>query len=92
MPLREIQIAESLGVSRQVVRSALTVLEQKGLVTRVKNKGAHVTKYSYQEMMDLYDIREVLTTLSYQLAARRAPVGAWAELTELFGKEMASRG
>ena len=86
--LREIEFAESLGVSRQVVRSAFTILEQKGLVSRIPNRGAYVASYSYQEMMDLYDIRESLTILTYQLAARRAPEGAWADMADRFGEAM----
>lgn len=86
--LREIEFAESLGVSRQVVRSAFTILEQKGLVSRIPNRGAYVASYSYQEMLDLYDIRESLTILTYQLAARRAPEGAWADMVELFDEAM----
>ena len=86
--LREIEFAESLRVSRQVVRSAFTILEQKGLVSRIPNRGAYVASYSYQEMMDLYDIRESLTILTYQLAARRAPEGAWVDMMDLFGEAM----
>ncbi len=86
--LREIEFADSLGVSRQVVRSAFTILEEKGLVSRIPNRGAYVASYSYQEMMDLYDIRESLTILTYQLAARRAPDGAWADMADLFGEAM----
>lgn len=86
--LREIEFAETLGASRQAVREAFTVLEQKGLVSRIPNRGAYVASYDYQEMMDLYDIRESLTILTYQLAARRAPEGAWAEISDLFGEPL----
>lgn len=86
--LREVELSQSLGVSRQSIRDAFTVLEVKGLVTRIRNRGAYVTKYDYQDVMDIYDLREALTALTYQLAARRAPEGAWDEMVELFGESM----
>lgn len=88
--LRELELAKNLDVSRQVIRDAFTILQQRGLVVRIPNRGAFVARYSYHEMMDLYDIRESLTILSYKLAARRAPDGAWADLTIRFGKPMES--
>ena len=86
--LRERQLADEFGVSRQVIRDAFTVLELKRLVTRIKNSGAFVAKYNYQDVMDIFDIREPLTTLTYQLAARRAPDGAWDVIDEVFGAPM----
>ena len=86
--LREIELADGFDVSRQTIRDAFTVLELKGLVTRIQNRGAFVARYDFQNVMDIFDIRESLSTLTYQLAARRAPEGAWAELVELFGSDM----
>ncbi len=86
--LRERQLADEFGVSRQVVRDAFVVLELKRLVTRIERRGAFVAKYDFQDVMDLFDIREPLTTLTYQLAARRAPEGAWDEIAETFGAQM----
>lgn len=86
--LREIEFSHSFDVSRQTIRDAFTVLELKGLVTRIQNRGAFVATYDYQDVMDIFDIREPLTTLTYQLAARRAPDGAWAEMAKIFGKGM----
>ena len=41
-PLREVALAESLGVSRPTVREALTVLVAEGLATREPNRGVAV--------------------------------------------------
>ena len=41
-PLREVALAESLGVSRSTVREALGMLVAEGLAVRVPNKGTAV--------------------------------------------------
>lgn len=82
--------ARDFDVSRPVIRSAFSVLEQRGLVVRIRNRGAYVAKYDFNQILDLWDIREVLTVFSYQLAARNAPDGGWDSMIEKFGAEMES--
>ena len=82
--------AREFGVSRAVIRSAFSILEQRGLVERIKNRGAYVAKYDFEQIMQLWDIREVLTTLGYQLAARSAPDHGWGGMLERFGAAMDS--
>ncbi|MGH3361697.1 MAG: GntR family transcriptional regulator, partial [Nocardioides sp.] len=43
-PLRELALADSLGVSRSTVREALGVLVSDGIVTREPNRGVSVSK------------------------------------------------
>jgi len=62
-PLREVNLAESLGVSRGPVREALQRLEEKGLVTIVKNCGAYVRTLTLQEADQIYEIRTALEFL-----------------------------
>ena len=86
--LVEQEFARDFGVSRPVIRSAFAVLEQRGLVNRIKNRGAYVAKYDFDQILRLWEIREVLTTMGYQLAARRAPAGGWDGMIEKFGPAM----
>ena len=88
--LVELDHAREFDVSRPVIRSAFSVLEQRGLLSRIKNRGAYVAKYDFDQIMQLWDIRQVLTTLGYQLAARRAPDHAWDGMIERFGAAMES--
>lgn len=88
--LVEQDLAQDFGVSRPVIRSAFLILEQRGLIDRVKNRGAYVATYDFDQIMNLYDISEVLTTLGYQLAARNAPDGSWDDMIEKFGTPMAA--
>ena len=61
--LRQEDIAEEFGASRQPVRDALKTLESDGLVTLIVNSGAWVSKLSEEECIDAYQIRERLEPL-----------------------------
>jgi DNA-binding GntR family transcriptional regulator len=59
-PLREVALAESLGVARSTVREALGVLVAEGLADRVPNKGTAVHDLSAEEIRDVCRARAVL--------------------------------
>lgn len=59
-PLREVAIAEQLGVARSTVREALTQLTGEGLVTRKPNRGVAVTSYDRGQVHDLVGARLVV--------------------------------
>lgn len=59
-PLREIAIAESLGVSRPTVREALTMLVAEGLATREPNRGVSVATPEAASVRDICRARRVL--------------------------------
>ena len=68
--LRETELAAAFGVSRATVREALRLLEQRGLVTILPQRGAHVTRLSAQELNDLYEVRASLLATGSGLAAQ----------------------
>lgn len=68
-PLREIALAESLGVSRPTVREALTVLVAEGLATREPHRGVSVATPRADSVRDVCRARWVL---------EGAGVRAWA--------------
>ncbi len=68
-PLREATLAEQLGVSKTPVREALTRLEQEGLVVTTSFKGAVVTGYSRQDLLEIYELRELLENAAARTAA-----------------------
>lgn len=72
-PLREVALAESLGVSRSTVREALSLLVSEGLADRVPNKGTAVHELSAEEIRDVCRARAVLET---------AGVRRWDEASE----------
>ena len=68
--LREQVIAEELGVSRTPVREALRRLESDGLVISEPRFGMVIRDLSYAEVVELYEIREVLERTAAQMSAR----------------------
>ncbi|HEY3014564.1 MAG TPA: GntR family transcriptional regulator [Nocardioides sp.] len=59
-PLREVAIAESLGVSRSTVREALGLLVAEGIATRSPNRGVHVASPDPDSVRDVCRARAVL--------------------------------
>jgi DNA-binding GntR family transcriptional regulator len=73
-PLREVALAEALGVSRSTVREALGVLVAEGLADRVTNKGTQVRRLDPDQVRDVCLARVVIET---------AGVRRWPEADEL---------
>ena len=72
-PLREVALAESLGVSRPTVREALALLVAEGLATREPNRGVSVSSPDPESVRDVSNARVVLET---------AGVRNWNEASE----------
>lgn len=68
-PIRQNEIATTLGVSRMPVREALRNMETEGLVTFYPRRGAVVTLISTDEFEEIYRIREELEVLAVQWAS-----------------------
>jgi DNA-binding GntR family transcriptional regulator len=72
--LREVDLAQSFGVSRASIREALRTLESEGLVTILPQRGAQVTTLTAGEVRDIFEIRANLMGLACQrLAASATP-------------------
>ena len=59
-PLRELALAESLGVSRSTIREALGVLVAEGIATRTPNRGVAVATPDPTSIRDVFLARAVL--------------------------------
>jgi len=68
-PLREAALAEQLGVSKTPIREALARLEQEGLAEMTSFKGAVVTGYSRKDLLEIYELRELLENAAARTAA-----------------------
>lgn len=70
--LRELALAERLGLSRTPVREALKRLELQGIVVHEPHHGAVVASLDYGQTAELYLMREVLEGTAARLAAQHA--------------------
>lgn len=66
--LIEKDLCERLETTRGYVREALKILSADGFVSIIHGKGATVSKISYQEIKDLYELLAVLEAKSVALA------------------------
>jgi len=69
--LRQVEVAERLGVSTTPVREAFATLAQEGLVLRDSHRGVIVFSPSPVELREIYEIRRALEPLATELACPR---------------------
>jgi DNA-binding GntR family transcriptional regulator len=86
--MREQDLADEFGVPRTRIREAFGVLEQRGLIERIPNRGAMVTRLDIEQVFQLYDVREVLEGLCARLATENVPPASWQDLVEHFDGPM----
>jgi DNA-binding GntR family transcriptional regulator len=93
-PLREATLAESLGVSKTPIRAALLRLEQEGLVQSTSFKGAVVGEYTRQDLIEIYELRDMLETWAVREAATSMGEEEFARLDEMIadGERLRSAG
>jgi DNA-binding GntR family transcriptional regulator len=72
-PLREVALADQLGVGRSTIREALGTLTAEGLVTRIPNRGVIVSILDPEQIHDVVRAR---------LALETAGANAWTDAIE----------
>lgn len=70
-PLRQEELAEQLGVSRQPISHALLLLEREGLVSDYGRKGKMVAPVNASQLRNLYQVRGALDGLAAYLCAEQ---------------------
>jgi len=81
--LIEEELAEQLGQSRGAVREAILRLGHEGLVTRERNRGARVRRFTVGEAVEILEARAALESLAAGYAALRRTGGEANELVSL---------
>lgn len=74
--IRQNELAERLGVSRQPVSHALHLLHRQGLVAESGRKGFQVTPLDPVRIRQLYEVRSAIDALAARLAAERIKTDA----------------
>jgi DNA-binding GntR family transcriptional regulator len=86
--LLEKDLSTEFKVSRARIRDVFALLQQRGLVQRIPNRGALVETLDMPRIVQIYAVREVLEGLCGRLAAQNVPGEKWQDLIALFGKTM----
>src|SRR5437763_424255 len=81
--LSEVALSRELAVSRGPIREAIGRLAAEGLVTVRPRRGAEVRSITPEELIDSYQVREVLEVLAVRLAVPGITDAELAELDEL---------
>lgn len=88
----ETHLAEWLGVSRTPIREAILMLEQDGLFKYAPRQGLIVSVLNYEDVVELYAMREVLEGSAASLAARYASDAEISILNEILETERSYSG
>lgn len=81
--IRQEEVAEQLGTSRQPVREALRILEVEGLTELEANKGARVPLLTMDDLTLLYEMRERLEPLALIESVPSLDTDALEQLREI---------
>ncbi len=68
--IKQVPVADSLGVSQRTVREALMRIVTEGLVNHEPRKGFRVASFPFQELEEIYQIRSLLEGLAVENAAK----------------------
>lgn len=63
-------LSTTFGISRGPLREAIRRLEGRRLVVRIPHAGVRVVSLSYEELIELYHVREALEGMACRLAAQ----------------------
>lgn len=82
--LGEVEVASRLGMSRTPVREALARLVADELVTALPGRGLVVADLSFENIRDLFELRDALESTAVRLAARRGDRELFGALADEF--------
>jgi DNA-binding GntR family transcriptional regulator len=81
--VNQVQLADSLNISRGPIREALRMLQNEGLIIHETNKGTYVTTLSYQDAYEIYTLRALLEAKAAELAVPNLTEREFIRLEEL---------
>ncbi|MCG7900272.1 MAG: GntR family transcriptional regulator [Candidatus Thiodiazotropha lotti] len=84
--ISEPELARQHGVSRGSLREAMARLEARKLVERKPNLGARVVTLSYEQLIEIFQLREALEGMAARLAAQNMSEKEIEELQSLLNQ------
>lgn len=82
-PLSEVSLAQEFEVSRTPIREVLKQLQLEGLIEIRPKVGTFIREPSRREIVELFQLKEVLEGLAAALMARRGPCAELDQLEEI---------
>ena len=70
MELNSVALSQQLEVSRTPVKEALRLLAHDGLIEQVNNHKARVVRFTRQDVVEIYEVRQSLEAAAAEKAAR----------------------
>jgi DNA-binding GntR family transcriptional regulator len=70
------QLAQQLGISRQPVQQALTLLRKEGVLSDAPGRGLQVAPLDLEHVRQMYDMRAVIEGLAFRKAAEKSAAQA----------------
>lgn len=86
--LKETDLAEEFSVSRAQVREVFAALAMRGLIERIPNKGAVVAQPGFEQVAEIFAVREVLEGMCARLAAQNSRPEDWDAHARVFETDM----
>jgi DNA-binding GntR family transcriptional regulator len=81
--LRLEDLAAQFDVSTMPIREALQSLESEGIVTSIPHRGSFVTRFSADELLDIYEIRATLEQMATRAAVPNINAERFDQLQQL---------
>lgn len=81
--ISEQYLSTTFGIGRGPLREAIRRLEGRRLVVRIPHAGVRVVSLSYEELLELYHVREALEGMACRLAAEHMSENEIATLREV---------
>jgi DNA-binding GntR family transcriptional regulator len=81
--IREVDLQHEFGISNGPVREALQLATADGLVERAPFRGVRVIELNDMQLVELFQVRQILLGAAAELAARRASPSAIASAADL---------
>ena len=89
--LIEADLTEQYGASRTSVREAIRRLSAEGLISIEHNRGAIVPILTEADLVNIYEVREALESMSARLAAKNAVAESKSRLNVAFNALLAAQ-
>ena len=83
-PITEMDLSKCLGMGRTPIREALNLLSKDGVIQLVPNKGAVLKPVTYENLIHIYQIREMLDPLATRQAVGRINLQQLKEIEEKY--------